>query len=119
MKHIFKAGGIRKTESGTEYSIKAASDNECALLFKKGWFATLEELELSSEDKAEQDEKDNESAKEINAELEQLKLELKASQDEIKATNARIEAEKKEEQAAENSRIEAEKLAEKAEKKKK
>lgn len=45
MKHIYKAGGIRKTESGAEYSIKAVNDNECEVLLKKGWVLTIEEVE--------------------------------------------------------------------------
>ena len=45
MKHIYKAGGIRKTESGAEYSIKAVNDNECADLLKKGWVLTIKEVE--------------------------------------------------------------------------
>jgi len=51
MKHIFKAGGIRKTKGGTEYTIKAVSDNEGALLLKKDWFVSIEELEKAGKKK--------------------------------------------------------------------
>jgi hypothetical protein len=50
MKQIYKAGGVRKTESGVEYTIRAASDADRAILLGKGWVSSIEELEVKTEE---------------------------------------------------------------------
>jgi len=50
MKQIYKAGGVRKTESGVEYTIRAVSDADRAILLGKGWVSTIEEIELKAEE---------------------------------------------------------------------
>lgn len=45
MKHIYKAGGVRKSKSGTEYTVRAVSDVERNSVVFRGWFDSIEELE--------------------------------------------------------------------------
>ena len=44
MKQIYKAGGVRKTESGIEYTIRAVGDVDRAILLSKGWVSSIDEL---------------------------------------------------------------------------
>lgn len=44
MKHIYKAGGVRKTEDGVEYSIRAVGDNDLAIMLEKGWVDSLDKI---------------------------------------------------------------------------
>ena len=50
MKQIYKAGGVRKTETGIEYTIRAASDADRDILLGKGWVSSIEELEVKTEE---------------------------------------------------------------------
>lgn len=45
MQHIYKAGGIRKTKNGLEYTIKAVSEDAIAAHVKNGWVSSIEKLE--------------------------------------------------------------------------
>ena len=44
MKHIYKAGGVRKTKDGVEYSIRAVGDNDLAIMLSKGWVDSLDKI---------------------------------------------------------------------------
>jgi len=48
MKHIYKAGGVRKTANGTEYTVRAVSDVERGLPMFKDWVDSIEELESNN-----------------------------------------------------------------------
>jgi hypothetical protein len=50
MKQIYKAGGVRKTKSGVEYTIRAASDADRVILLGKGWVSSIEELKVKTEE---------------------------------------------------------------------
>lgn len=44
MIHLYRVGGIRKTESGIEYSIKAVNEGDRDLLESNGWVKSLSDL---------------------------------------------------------------------------
>ncbi len=88
MKQIYKAGGIRKTESGAEYTIRAVSDADRVILLGKGWVSTIEEVEpKAEEDKSPFDLEAKEAAE--AEEAEKLEAEKKAAPEDKKKTKAK------------------------------
>lgn len=119
MKNIYKSGGIRKTKSGSEYTIKSVNDNECALFLKKGWVATLDEIEGSTEEELLEIEesKNNEQLKTVLLkEIETLNLKLESQK---KAVDTNCELIKSQEKQLDNLKketvIEQEKKPDKVE----
>lgn len=94
MIHLYKAGGIRKTEDGLEYSIKAVNESDRDLYKANGWVKSLSDLVVEP------------TAEEL-AEIEAAKAEKAAK------TKATKEANKLKKEAEELAKLEAEE-AEKA-----